>query len=519
MKKNLRMHGINPLFSLLKLYSRIRGEEFHNRSLVKKSPLFIFRILLGWACYTYPLFLGIQPRFRWFSDKTAGEADITRNDLLEKLSGKVQSAAGGSKLYTGFLSRGCLHCIEGDWACNFINRLCNRDCFFCKRSHRVITEEPEAETWGFFFPGPSAHITYLKTFNIGGVSFSGGEPLLVKDRLLKHIIAVRKEFGESVYIWMYTNGDLADREILEQLRDAGLEEIRFNIAAREYDLTPVVLAKEFIPVVTVEIPCIPEDHEQLKALLPVMQDIGINFLNIHQLTVEEQNCRDLIQREYHFTGVYPGISIFESEICALKLLLHASDSGIKLPINYCASIYKHRYQGRGFRRQRASAFPRGYEELTDTGYLRRISVSAPKEIIRKMAAAFAENTLDRSLWNTSGDGRRITLHSSLVSNINWACSTVDLTYLNPGVAPGPGSDRLDAGNLKENNIIVSETRGLDQSLFALWSRLYIDREDQLSALGQSSALSEEDTVSLKNQETIRKMAPYELQKLGFPGIF
>ncbi len=512
------MHGINPLFSLLKLYLKIRGEEFHSKSTAKKSALLPFRILLGWACYTYPLFLRIKPRFRWFSNKTAGKADMSRNDLLQQLSGKVRSTAGGSKLYTGSLSRGCLHCIEGDWACNFINRLCNRDCFFCKRSHRVIREEPEAETWGFFFPGPAAHITYLKTFNIGGVSFSGGEPLLVKDRLLEHITSVKKELGESVYIWMYTNGDLVDREILAQLRDAGLEEIRFNIAAREYDLAPAVLAKEFIPVVTVEIPCIPEDHEHLKALLPVMQDVGINFLNIHQLTVEEQNCRDLIQREYHFTGFYPGISVFESEICALKLLLHASDSGTKLPINYCTSIYKHRYQGRGFRKQRASAFPLDYEELTDTGYLRRISVSAPRETIREMAATIAENTPDRSLWNTSEDGGRITLHSSLVSQINWACSTVDLTYLNPGVAPGPGSDRLDAGNLKENNIIVSETRGLDQSLFALWSRLYIDREDQMATLGKSSVLSEEDTFSLKNQEAIKKLAPYELQKLGFPGI-
>ncbi len=512
------MHRINPLFSLLKLYVKIRGEEFHSKSAARKSALFIFRILLGWACHTYPLFLGIKPSFRWFSDKKAGEAEINRNNLLEKLSGKVRSTAGGSKLYTGFLSRGCLHCIEGDWACNFINRLCNRDCFFCKRSHRIIREEPEAETWGFFFPDPSAHITYLKTFNIGGVSFSGGEPLLVRARLLEHLKAVRKEFGDSVYIWMYTNGDLVDREILEQLRDAGLQEIRFNIAAREYDLDPAVLAKKFIPVVTVEIPCIPEDHEQLKALLPVMEEAGIDFLNIHQLTVEEQNCRDLIHRDYHFTGFYPGISVFESEICALKLLLYACDSGTKLPVNYCSSAYKQRYQGRGFRKQRASAFPRGYEELTDTGYRRRISVSAPREKIQEMSANIVENTPDRSLWKTSEDGDRITLHSSLVSNINWACSTVDLTYLNPGVAPGPGSNRLDAGNLKENNIIVSETRGLDHSLFDLWFRLYISQEDQMSTLGKFSALSGKDTAYLKNQEAILKMAPYELQKLGFPGI-
>lgn len=511
------MHRINPLFALLKLYLRVRIEEFHSKEGIKKPALRAVRLILGWTSSVYPLFMGINPRFQWFSDKAAGEAENTRKNLLEKLSGRVRSTAGGSKLYTGSLSRGCLHCIEGDWACNFINRLCNRDCFFCKRSHRTIREEPEPETWGFFFPDPSAHISYLNTFHARGVSFSGGEPLLVRERLLEHITAVRKEFSNSVYIWMYTNGDLADRDILEKLRAAGLDEIRFNISAREYDLSPVVLAKEYIPAVTVEIPCIPEDHELLKALLPVMQDAGVNFLNIHHLSVEEQNCRDLIRREYHFTGFYPGISVHESEICALKLLQHACENGINLPINYCSSIYKHRYQGRGFRKQRASAFPLGYEELTDTGYLRRISVSASPGQIRGLASRLDNSIPDKSLWKTAEDEESITLHTSLIHYINWSCSSIGITYLKPGVAPGPGSTGLEAANLKEDKKIVFKIPGLDQSLFDLWHRLYINKEDQVSALSAFSASFPEKSDQ-KNPTVILNIANYELQQQGFPEI-
>ncbi len=292
-RKN-RMHRINPLFALLRFYLRVRTREFHAKTVSGKTALRILRRLAGWACFVYPPLTGTVPRFRWFSAKAAREAEGKRNELLDRLSGLVSTAAGGSKLHTGPLSPGCTHCIEGDWACNFINRLCNRDCFFCKRSHRMLKEEPEPETSGYSFTHTSEHICYLKTFNIRGVSFSGGEPLLVRDRLLEHVRAVRREFGDSMHIWMYTNGDLADDDVLRQLQQAGLDEIRFNIAAREYDLSPVILAKKYIPVVTVEIPCIPEDLEKLKSLLPVMEKEGVNFLNIHQLSVEEQNCRELI---------------------------------------------------------------------------------------------------------------------------------------------------------------------------------------------------------------------------------
>lgn len=512
------MRRINPLFALLKLYLRVRSKEFRSKEGIKKTALHTVRLVLGWASYVYPLFMGINPRFQWFSDKEAEKAETTRKNLLKKLSGRIRSTAGGSKLYTGSLSRGCLHCIEGDWACNFINRLCNRDCFFCKRSHRTIREEPEPETWGFFFPDPSAHISYLSKFHTMGISFSGGEPLLVRELLLEHITAVRKEFNDSVYIWMYTNGDLADRIILGKLRAAGLDEIRFNIAAREYDLSPVILAKEYIPAVTVEIPCIPEDHERLKTLLPAMQDAGVNFLNIHLLSVEEQNCRDLIRREYHFTGFYPGISVHESEISALKLLLHACENGITLPINYCSSIYKHRYQGRGFRKQRANAFPLGYEELTDTGYLRRISVSTSPEKIKKLDSRLDNNIPDKSLWKIDIGMDRITLHSSLIHYINWSCSSIGITYLKPGVSPGPGSTGLKADNLKEDKKIVFKIPRLDQSHFDLWHRLYINKEDKVSALSVFSNSLPEKSNPKKNPTEILNIAGYELQKQGFPKI-
>jgi len=466
------------------------------------------------------MMLGLQPRFRWFSGKTAREANRRRNKLLEQLEGKVGSEAGGSKLHTGSLSPGCNSCIEGYWACNFINRLCNRDCFFCKRSHSLLREEPEPETWGFFFPDPSAHLAYLKTFNIQGVSFSGGEPLLVKERLLRHLEAVRGEFGDSVYIWMYTNGDLVNREILEELNKAGLDEIRFNIAAREYDLSPVILARKQIKTVTVEIPCVPEDHEALKKLLPKMEKSGVDFLNIHQLSVEEQNCRELVSRRYSFTGHGPAISVFESEISALELLLHAIENGISLPINYCSSIYKQRYQVRGYRKQCASAFPPAGEELTAAGYLRRIELTSNRESLRELESMLIGKGLDRSLWRSGESPESMVLHSSLLRFVNLPSARFALSYFQPGVKPAEEGGLLEAETLVPDNRLVLQIPGISRPSMEILKNSYMGPKDDAETAVTQSEGNESGSPDRSNSTALAaRVSEFETLPRGFPSIF
>ena len=54
---------------------------------------------------------------------------------------KIKDLDGNkSKLYTGRLSPGCQTCIEGTWACIFINGLCTRNCFFCPQD-RLMKKE------------------------------------------------------------------------------------------------------------------------------------------------------------------------------------------------------------------------------------------------------------------------------------------------------------------------------------------------------------------------------------------
>ena len=81
---------------------------------------------------------------------------------------------------------------------------------------------------------------------------------------------------------------------------AGIDELRFNIADDDYDLGPVRDAKWIIPRVTIEIPAIPEDEDRLRRILPDMAALGLDHLNLHQLMVTGGNAPQLAARGYTF---------------------------------------------------------------------------------------------------------------------------------------------------------------------------------------------------------------------------
>lgn len=302
---------------------------------VKKAQIEAVRQHVGW----------VYRQLLWLTEEEARRANQQRDELLEALSGWVTMDCQGSKPRWGPLSPGCSICGSGTWGCNYINGLCTRHCFYCPQDRPMKTER-EAATDGLVFKNPGDHLAFIKNFQIRGVGFSGGEPLLVLDRLLAHIAAIRREWGNTVYLWIYTNGDRLDRGALKKLRDAGLDEVRFDLNARGYDLTPVILSRGYIPTIGAEIPAIPEDLELLQNLLRPMEQAGVDFLDLHQLMATEYNYQSLRRRKYHFWH-QPLIPIFDSELSPLKLLRFAREHQVNLPINYCSAAYNDSYQGRG----------------------------------------------------------------------------------------------------------------------------------------------------------------------------
>ena len=200
--------------------------------------------------------------------ETLKRADEERAMLLADLEDIALRGCKGTKIDMNTLSPGCRKCVEGEWSCLFISGKCNCRCFYCPTAQDEIGV-PTTNT--IEFSEPEEYVAYLEQFGFSGASISGGEPLLTPERSLAFVKAVKARFGSAMHVWLYTNGTLAQPEIIKALADAGLDEIRFDIGASRYDLKYLSYASGIIPTLTVEIPAVPEDREILKRLLPELR--------------------------------------------------------------------------------------------------------------------------------------------------------------------------------------------------------------------------------------------------------
>jgi pyruvate formate-lyase activating enzyme-like uncharacterized protein len=342
-------------------------------------------------------------QIRFASDAEAAEFEKQRADLQKRLEGRVQWGFSNTKLDCNNLSQGCRLCGDGSWSCLFINSRCNCKCFYCPAPQN---EDCLPTTNSVSFSSPSDYVAYLREFGFRGVSISGGEPLLTPELTIEYIRAVRDAF-DDMYIWMYTNGSLVTEEILHRLKDAGLNEIRFDIGATDYSLSNLKHAS-IIPVVTVEIPAVPQEAELVKSLLPELEALGVTHLNLHQLRLTPYNFDKLIKMDYTYTADEKPV-VLQSELAALDIMLHALDKGSKIGVNYCSFPYKNRYQWLASRKRNGAYMVKPFEEITANGYIRLMTVTGEPEQILAAKAVIAENT-DR--YEISRDKKYMHIHPS-----------------------------------------------------------------------------------------------------------
>lgn len=373
---------------------------------------------------------GIYSSLDFVQRHQATEAEQLRHDLIMQiLAGGGFYSCRGTKPHTRELSPGCRLCVEGSWSCLFVNGRCNLSCFYCPSAQDDIGEPT---TNNLSFSSAEHYLAYLQHFGFRGFSLSGGEPLLTLERSLNYLVTVKKHFGDKIHSWIYTNGSLVTPDILARLRDCGLDEIRFDIGARDYSLDKAFLAVEQIPTVTIEIPAVPEEKERLRMTLKKMADGGINFLNLHQLRLTNYNYRHLRERPYTYLHGEK-ITVLESELTALELLKHARDQQLVLPINYCSFVFKNRYQKVAARARGAADMAKGHEQVTAAGYLRSCSIKAGPEILQPVITRLT--AVDPALWSRTPGGDQIyfvaNLWPHIITNNNHLC--VQLDYAETGV--------------------------------------------------------------------------------------
>lgn len=371
----------------------------------------------------------------WPTPQSARQAMARRQSLLNEIfthpSGKAGWLFENTKPFIHDISPGCSLCGNGGWSCLFINNICNARCFYCP-STQADKSRPMTNALEFTHPGDYAD--YVRLFDIGGVSFSGGEPFMTFDRVLLFLKTLRSRISRPLYIWMYTNGILAAPDKLKALRDEGLDELRFDISAHNYRLDTLKSAVAVIPRVTVEIPAIPEDLEQTRALLPILQQEGVRHLNLHQIRCTHHNRPRLMERQYTFLHG-PAVTILETELTALELILHALNKEIDLPINYCSFTYRHQFQKAAAMKRSARFIAAAHEDITAPGFIRTLSVHGAPERIQEVRQTLSARNVEPSLWQQTGPGSPLFFHPHLWSCIDFSGLCLTITYSRTAMKP------------------------------------------------------------------------------------
>lgn len=273
--------------------------------------------------------------------------------LKELRAAGIKGDAGTMTLFTRGLPPGCKPCLSGKGTNLYVTGLCTRDCFFCFNQK---PRKDETVVHGIPVKEPEEAAAIVERFGLRSVGLSGGEPLMFPERVLR-LLKVLKAMKPAPLVDLYTNGDRADETVLRRLKAAGLDAIRFDAAARDYDLAPVALARTIFDEVAVEVPVVPGDMTKLKDMILALDRLKVPFLNIHELFLCSENReRVLAKGEKAKTGEQSAHLTWRptarSLECCLELLLHASRNCRTLSVYLCSCGTQETISRRGLKRRR-----------------------------------------------------------------------------------------------------------------------------------------------------------------------
>ena len=272
--------------------------------------------------------------------------------LLQALEAEgIKGSLERRTLYTKHLPPGCRGCLGGKGTNAFVTGLCTRDCFFC------FNQKPRTDelvVHGIKLKEPEEAGDVVRRYSLRSVGVSGGEPTLRPDRLLR-LVRTLRALPERVRIDLYTNGDKLTDALLAQLKEAGLDALRFNAVAREFDLEPIGRALKFFPEAAVEVPVVPDRMPEMEALVLRLDAMGVPYMNIHELFACRENA-GRVGEEGYASGGEAGSGLLwepvaEGDEAALTLLLFALRRAKDLSVYYCSCRTQQDISSRGLRRR------------------------------------------------------------------------------------------------------------------------------------------------------------------------
>jgi pyruvate formate-lyase activating enzyme-like uncharacterized protein len=158
------------------------------------------------------------------------------------------------------------------------------------------------------------------------ISFTGGgEPLMHMDAMQDYMHfyrGIEPRMKIRPWYYLYSNGVLADRNMLLRLKEMGFDEIRFHLGASDFAegvYRNMEEAVSILDTVTVETPAWPPHREKLFEMLPILDEIGVKHLNLGQVELTASNRERIAE-------VMPDAEIFQCHN------IHLDDHGLAYDI-------------------------------------------------------------------------------------------------------------------------------------------------------------------------------------------
>lgn len=273
------------------------------------------------------------------------------------MSRKVTNLQGGSILL-GSLPKGCRLCTKGSKMVLFVTGLCDSSCYYCPLSEEKIGQD-------VVFADEMPVSTYqdilfeVDAIRGEGAGISGGDPLCSFERTLNYIRLLKSEYSSDFHVHLYTSKTTVTQEDLEQLKDAGLDEIRFHPQTKDWSGIERALAVGLI--VGIEVPAIPWQFEKLQQTAIKAEEMGVSFLNLNELEASETNFEQLKAQGMRLTDL-ASASIAGSAEVAREVIDWAAKNLKSLSVHFCSARYKDAVQLRNRLERRLKQTIRDFEQ-------------------------------------------------------------------------------------------------------------------------------------------------------------
>jgi len=330
-------------------------------------------------------------------------------------------------IYIGELPEGCKICLEGGKLVLFITGLCNEKCWYCpinpaKRKDVIYANNRLVNKFEDILKE-----AYL--MDAEGTGITGGEPLLVKERLLFFIKNLKKHLGKEHHIHLYTNGRLLTKAFTRELKYAGLDELRLHPISLN-DLKKLAWVKEIGIDVGIEVPIIPGPRmfEYYNRLFLLAEKYGASFINMNELEFSEGNYSALRLRGLSLKP-YSQIAAEGSEELALKIVDWAKEN-LSINIHYCAANVKDSVQFKERIKRIARKVRRKHEEIDEDGLLvKGVAYFNTQTQIKPILRSLLKEEFHKELIIINDNRRRLEFHISLLDKILKADSLVNFTKI------------------------------------------------------------------------------------------